>query len=1099
MNLPITVTVDVAKATAKLSGPLVLGNTYQVTFQGLTEAQAARHPTLVILGRPQLTNQLDEGGRGVAVPTVAAMSTVAGVLALNTQEMADVFSMAGLPPQAVAERACDARKPHAVLPGEVLHGAIRPHAALALHFYVTTQGAVEAGVDTSADSNGATLAQGDCTVHWAPFEFDGAGTPMILRGPPGATGPQGPAGIAAWPGCITFQIDADPASPLYGHLIAWAENRYHLYHAGNDGREDRPLEPHFLVCQEDDAPMTGMIQGHIYQIYYPETGDPELSEHRQYLDLGDVGGSKLFAKALKDTMDSDQNGAPARTLNETSGKTNSLWTIIKNACNSLLGLSSAFAIAVGAWLLAGCAPAWADEVAAKLGDIDPDTPVYTAEQIDRRPALGFEDGQLLFGTNTIGSGSLEYVWGPESFTNQAAYATNRGAKGIGIKPAETNANIRVAYDPETSTYRLQAIGGIPGPQGADGIGNVHWAGEWFPGIVMESENTWVTYDGSIWTRAASPDPVMDPPTNNLAWTRVVARGTDGQAGKDGHDAVGLQFVEWTTNLTVLNPDMLLSYGGFLLMITNGAPVANPGYPVVEKIVQPGYKAIVRPGADGAKAAVFENASFVFEFDPNTAINAHSLVVYHGYLWYAKQDYIPGETPPPSDGPYWACIGKQGERGPAGANGIGNLRYMGAWNQYRTNEVNDIVRWTRADGRVDWYRATGSSAGARPDLNTNLWAKEITSGTDANTIEWKFVDGPYDHTVSHSNELHRMPDGRVWYSVGAVPAGEGYAPGRNASVWRLFVRDGTSVAANTVWRGAWSQGEPYTTGDMVTWEHNGGNGLYIKTTDDGNPAPSDTDHWAAIATGLRGERGPAGADGAVTHITVTNIVTYEHAEIITNVFNVTNDTTTAIVDHDVPSTILHRVSFDSGDFDFNAQQGTFSLTEAALGVSTFNGWRGAVGIKAGSNIVFETNANHVLTISATVPEIDLTGYATEQWVGNQGYLTQHQSLAGYVTAAQLAQTLENYAPASDVTVIATNMEKIVSALSNPVIQTPDHRKWTMQGRYANGKVTHVWVPYIGLYSSSIRVPMPDGRIFEMVGRYADGNTNIITHAWEEVTE
>lgn len=354
MNLPITVTVDVAKATAKLSGPLVLGNTYQVTFQGLTEAQAARHPTLVILGRPQLTNQLDEGGRGVAVPTVAAMSTAAGVLALNTQEMADVFSMAGLPPQAVAERACDARKPHAVLPGEVLHGAIRPHAALALHFYVTTQGVEEAGVDTSAESNGATLAQGDCTVHWAPFEFDGNGNPMILRGPAGPVGPMGPAGIVAWPGCLTFQIDADPASPLYGHLIAWAENRYMLYHNGNDGQEGRPLEKHFVVCEIEDQPMSGMLPGHIYQIYYPETDDPEVADHRQFCDLGDVGASSLFAQTLKGTMEASQhNNTSARTLNETSGKTNSLWGILKSVCNNILGITTAFAIVAGAGLFAG--------------------------------------------------------------------------------------------------------------------------------------------------------------------------------------------------------------------------------------------------------------------------------------------------------------------------------------------------------------------------------------------------------------------------------------------------------------------------------------------------------------------------------------------------------------------------------------------------------------------------------------------------------------------------------------------------------------------------------------------------------------------------
>jgi hypothetical protein len=31
---------------------------------------------------------------------------------------------------------------------------------------------------------------------------------------------------------------------------------------------------------------------------------------------------------------------------------------------------------------------------------------------------------------------------------------------------------------------------------------------------------------------------------------------------------------------------------------------------------------------------------------------------------------------------------------------------------------------------------------------------------------------------------------------------------------------------------------------------------------------------------------------------------------------------------------------------------------------------------------------------------LTGYATEQWVQNQGYLTQHQSLAEYYTKTEI---------------------------------------------------------------------------------------------------
>ena len=255
-------------------------------------------------------------------------------------------------------------------------------------------------------------------------------------------------------------------------------------------------------------------------------------------------------------------------------------------------------------------------------------------------------------------------------------------------------------------------------------------------------------------------------------------------------------------------------------------------------------------------------------------------------------------------------------------------------------------------------------------------------------------------------------------------------------------------------------------------------------------------------------------GTQTNYVTTEIHTTNHSwEVYHVVTRTTNNVDEVIniggdVDHSRAATVLSpSYSIDNHDTNAPVLSATgfwdYTLASLALGtnaVSSFNGWTGAVGIQAGSNIVFGTDAaNRRITINATVPEIDLSGYATEQWVNSRGYLTQHQSLAGYVTAEQLAQTLENYAPASDVTVIATNMEEIVSALSNPVIQTPDHRKWTMQGRYANGQVTHVWVPYVGLYSTSIRVAMPDGRIFEMVGRYADGNTNIITHAWEEVTE
>lgn len=1096
MHQPLIVTVDSAKGIARMSGPLTLGNSYKVGYAGLTQEEAReterdpetgevtyQGPQVAVLGIPQLTEEWSEGNPETRI---AAMTDEDDVLAMTTTELVDAFRAAPPPPlPPVPPR--DPRKPEPPA-GVALHGKARPHGAVRLHFYVT--------------AGGETLAQGDCTLLWAPFEFDGTGTPVVLQGPKGDKGEQGEKGdkgdrgndavIATSTGCVTFKVDTDPQSETYGHLLCYADNDYELYHDGDTSR------PHWWLGTGSN----GGTAGHLYYTYYP--ADPATAA--TVLDLGAVipeDSGAAFAARLKTELESNVGELSAINLNTAIA----LGNAIKNALFGVTHTATALLLAFLLPFLFAPGEARADGITAStLGDMDPNTPVYSAAQTDAAIAAS---------TNGYGSGSLKSVWGPSSFTNQAVYATNHNAETLGIKPAESNANIRIKYDPETSTYSLQAIGGIPGPQGADGVGNVRWAGEWRSGMIISNANTWVSYDGSIWTRAPSSEPILTPPTNNATWTKVVSRGHDGEDGSDGHDGVGLQFVEWSTNLTQLTPEMLISHGGYLLMITNDVTIPNPGPPVSQGLPTKHYKAIVRPGADGGTAVVYTNAAFIVDFDLNTSVPARSLVVWQGYLWYARQDYIPNIAPTPTPGAFWECLGKQGERGPAGANGIGNLRYMGAWSQYRTNDVNDIVRWARADGKIDWYRATGTSYGARPDVNSNYWAKEITSGTDANTVEWKFVDGGYDVTVGHSNELFRASDGKVWYSVGNVPAGESHAPGRSAEDWRLFVKDGTSVASNTVWRGTWGQGSDYVPGDMVTWQHNGGGkSLYICHTSVTNGAtPSNTDFWEEIVSGIQGATGAKGDDGTATYITHTNIVTYENVYETNITTIVTNNQTTAIRDYDVPSTVYNSVKFNNSHFDFDISQSAFSLTEAALGVSTLNGWRGPVTLNAGTNISFsKDNSTKTLTINAIVPEVDLTQvYAAIASVqtdvstrATTSALNSVSSRVGaieqdYITAEELANELQNYAPASEITVITTNIEEIVSALSNPVIQTPDRKKWTMQGRYAGGQVTHVWVPYVGVYSSHFRVAMPDGRIFEMVGRYADGNTNLVTHVWTLVED
>ena len=590
------------------------------------------------------------------------------------------------------------------------------------------------------------------------------------------------------------------------------------------------------------------------------------------------------------------------------------------------------------------------------------------------------DGKLMFsgvGINTNeGSGTVKELWGPVSFTNQDTFVSATNVERIGLSTV-SNANMAIQFDPETGTYEFKAIAGIPGPPGADGIGNVEWAGTFYSGMMITNENTWVSWNGSIWTCPTSSLPIFEPPTNTSSfWTLVVSKGADGKSGKDGKDGLGLELTTWSTNLDYISPDMLLSYAGYLLVITNDTTIQNPGQPVVNGSVQKQYKALVWPGANGASADVYTNAMFIIDFNPLDAVPAHSLVVYNGYLWYAKQDYNPtnGTAIPPSEGPNWTVIGKQGLRGPQGANGVGNLQYVGAWDPLRTNSLNDIVRWTRPDGKINWYRATKDNfvSGNNPYANTNFWDLEISSGTDANVLNWKIVDGTYDPSIGHSNELYRAPNGIVYYTIGDVLPGEIYGPGASqGNNWNVFVRDGTTLTGITngttilVWRGIWNTSETYNPGDLVTFDNNGSHGLYVNKLSCNSTNPLYQDYWIPIATGIQGARGPQGVkgeDGAVTYVTNITTYTYTNCSFITNITYITNDTKTAIFNAN-SGDLIPSARFSTDDFTYG--NGMFSLTESALGVKMLNGLRGNLNIIGSNNTSVSKSSGNII-VSSTIP-------------------------------------------------------------------------------------------------------------------------------------
>lgn len=247
MNQPITVSVNAAKATASLSGPLVLGNTYDIVFSGMAEES----PEIVVLG---------------ATPgEIAARSGEERVLAMTSRACADVFE--SLPPPPFPKEF-----PNPPATPEHLHPRGGPHSVASMHFYVV--------------ADGQTLAQGDLLLLWSPFEYGEAGEPIQLRGErgekgdqgePGERGERGLSGFVAKDDCVFFDVDLDPESETYGHLFAYSEDDHALHHGGDAEK------PHWAIQTVESE---GVAEAHLFRIFYdPESGDAQGS-----LDLGSVRG-----------------------------------------------------------------------------------------------------------------------------------------------------------------------------------------------------------------------------------------------------------------------------------------------------------------------------------------------------------------------------------------------------------------------------------------------------------------------------------------------------------------------------------------------------------------------------------------------------------------------------------------------------------------------------------------------------------------------------------------------------------------------------------------------------------------------------------------
>lgn len=82
--------------------------------------------------------------------------------------------------------------------------------------------------------------------------------------------------------------------------------------------------------------------------------------------------------------------------------------------------------------------------------------------------------------------------------------------------------------------------------------------------------------------------------------------------------------------------------------------------------------------------------------------------------------------------------------------------------------------------------------------------------------------------------------------------------------------------------------------------------------------------------------------------------------------------------------------------------------------------GGAGATSGQYVSGVTVSGHTVTVTkATLPSVpSLSGYATQSWVQSQGYLTSHQSLAGYVAGTKIDRTSLGALPSYSSTGIPT---------------------------------------------------------------------------------
>lgn len=481
-------------------------------------------------------------------------------------------------------------------------------------------------------------------------------------------------------------------------------------------------------------------------------------------------------------------------------------------------------------------------------------------------------GQIIHppgGGGGTGSGSLKYFVAPD--TNNVP-VTNSSVSRLEMA---NGANIILSHLKlgSNSTVVISAVGSVPGPQGAAGFGNVHYYGVWSSNLVVTTQYSMVSYGGSVYLSSNAAFSAVTPPYLDSRWIEWISSGADGADGADGLDGIGLRFQgDWNILNSITTNDIIARQNVLYVPKTDLASPPDP-------LTSPTNYTVLLSGTTGSVVGIsLTNMTFGGAWSYQ-AYPSNIVVAFGGLLYYSASAVTcsPCAIPPSSPWAVAVSNGVNGINGSDGADGVG-LTYDDFWQAYKVYPSNTLVSRT-VGGKPNVYRSVTVNSGRQPELYPADWATWLSSGLDAEIVALRYYSS-YDGAVTYSNALIRVGD-TVYKTKDGVSV-SGVSP-PNASYFETFVRDGTALSTNPVWRGSWQSGA-YVSNDFVTYLGS----LWLVTQGTTEATPGGTNWLQWVSKGADGATGPMGPPGTSVVINVTNItqITY----LTQNVYNVTNSFT-----------------------------------------------------------------------------------------------------------------------------------------------------------------------------------------------------------------